>query len=165
MKFVVLLLAVFCCSCVEKCAYAAHRQADAQKPNVVLIYIDDLGYGDLGCYGSEDIPTPHIDQLATEGVRFTASYIANPPCCPSRCSLMMGQYGQKFGKYGMSRGLPIPEDRPTLAKVLSDRGYVTGQIGKWDIGTKAQGPLATGFEEVRRKPSAFVYSEADLSKS
>ena len=165
MKFVVLLLAVFCCSCVEKCAYAAHRQADAQKPNVVLIYIDDLGYGDLGCYGSEDIPTPHIDQLAAEGVRFTASYIANPPCCPSRCSLMMGQYGQKFGKYGMSRGLPIPEDRPTLAKVLSDRGYVTGQIGKWDIGTKAQGPLATGFEEVRRKPSAFVYSEADLSKS
>ena len=80
------------------------------KPNVVLIYIDDLGYGDLGCYDCTDIPTPHIDRLAKEGVRFTASYITNPPCCPSRCALMMGQYGQRFGKYGMSRGLPIPGD-------------------------------------------------------
>ena len=84
----------------------------ADKPNVVLIYIDDLGYGDIGCYDCEDIPTPHIDRLAEQGVRFTASYITNPPCCPSRCALMMGQYGQRFGKYGMSRGLPIPEDRP-----------------------------------------------------
>ena len=71
----------------------------AEKPNVVLIYIDDLGYGDIGCYDCEDIPTPHIDRLASEGVRFTASYITNPPCCPSRCALMMGQYGQRFGKY------------------------------------------------------------------
>lgn len=54
---------------------------------------------------------------------------------------MMGQYGQRFGKYGMSRGLPVPEDRPTLARFLTDQGYVTGQIGKWDIGTKKQGPL------------------------
>ena len=71
----------------------------AEKPNIVLIYIDDLGYGDVGCYGCPDIPTPNIDQLATEGVRCTASYITNPPCCPSRCSMMMGQYGQRFGKY------------------------------------------------------------------
>ncbi|MFP6892243.1 MAG: sulfatase-like hydrolase/transferase, partial [Opitutales bacterium] len=116
----------------------------ADKPNVVLIYIDDLGYGDLGCYDCKDIPTPHVDRLAKEGVRFTASYIVNPPCCPSRCSLIMGQYGQRFGKYGMSRGLPIPEDRPTLAKHMAANGYVTGQIGKWDIGTKAQGPLKVG---------------------
>ena len=85
----------------------------SDKPNVVLIYIDDLGYGDLGSYRCTDIPTPNIDRLAAEGVRCTASYIVNPPCCPSRCSLMMGQYGQRFGKYGMSRGLPIPEDRPS----------------------------------------------------
>ncbi len=126
----------------------------AKKPNVVLIYIDDLGYGDLGAYGGKDIPTPHIDRLAAEGVRFTASYITNPPCCPSRCSLMMGQYAQRFGKYGMSRGLPIPEDRPTLAKFMMDNGYVTGQIGKWDIGSKAQGPLQVGFMEVAQKPPA-----------
>ena len=124
----------------------------AEKPNVVLIYIDDLGYGDIGCYDCKDIPTPHIDRLAKEGVRFTASYITNPPCCPSRCALMMGQYGQRFGKYGMSRGLPIPEDRPTLAKFMSKNGYVTGQIGKWDIGSKVQGPLQVGFAEVAQKP-------------
>ena len=118
-----------------------------QRPNVVLIYIDDLGYGDIGVYGCKDIPTPNIDRLAAEGVRCTASYITNPPCCPSRCSLIMGQYGQRFGKYGMSRGLAIPEDRPTLARFMADNGYVTGQIGKWDIGTKAQGPLQVGFTE------------------
>ena len=124
----------------------------ADKPNIVLIYIDDLGYGDLGCYDCKDIPTPHVDRLAKEGVRFTASYIVNPPCCPSRCALMMGQYGQRFGKYGMSRGLPIPEDRPTLAKFMGKNGYVTGQIGKWDIGSKIQGPLQVGFAEVAQKP-------------
>ena len=128
------------------------KLVSAEKPNVVLIYIDDLGYGDIGCYDCEDIPTPHIDQLAKEGVRFTASYITNPPCCPSRCALMMGQYGQRFGKYGMSRGLPIPEDRPTLAKFMSKNGYVTGQIGKWDVGSKVQEPLQVGFDEVAQKP-------------
>ena len=133
-------------------AMAAGGEASSGKPNVVLIYIDDLGYGDLGAYGCKDIPTPNIDRLAAEGVRCTASYITNPPCCPSRCSLMMGQYAQRFGKYGMSRGLPIPEDRPTLARFLANSGYVTGQIGKWDIGTKLQGPLKVGFMEVAQKP-------------
>ena len=134
-----------------------------EKPNVVLIYIDDLGYGDLGAYGCTDIPTPNIDQLAKEGVRCTASYITNPPCCPSRCSLMMGQYGQRFGKYGMSRGLPIPDDRPTLAGFLQDQGYVTGQIGKWDIGTKRQGPLKVGFTEVAKIPPKKQYSSEELA--
>ena len=97
---------------IPLCFYNSNDLNAADKPNVVLIYIDDLGYGDIGCYDCEDIPTPHIDRLAKQGVRFTASYITNPPCCPSRCALMMGQYGQRFGKYGMSRGLPIPEDRP-----------------------------------------------------
>lgn len=138
--------------------------ADRSRPNVVLIYIDDLGYGDLGCYGCKDIPTPHIDRLAAQGVRCTASYICNPPCCPSRCSLMVGQYAQRFGKYGMSRGLPIPEDRPTLARFLSQRGYATGQIGKWDIGTKLQGPLQVGFTEVRKTPPKKTYTKAERKK-
>ena len=136
----------------------------AEKPNVVLVYIDDLGYGDLGCYGCKDIPTPNIDRLAKEGVRCTASYITNPPCCPSRCSLMMGQYAQRFGKYGMSRGLPIPEDRPTLAGLLTDHGYATGQIGKWDIGSKLQGPLNVGFNEVRKKPPARKYTADEIRR-
>jgi arylsulfatase A-like enzyme len=135
----------------------------ADKPNIVLIYIDDLGYGDLGAYGCTDIPTPNIDRLATEGVRCTASYIVNPPCCPSRCSLMMGQYGQRFGKYGMSRGLPIPADRPTLASFLRDHAYVTGQIGKWDIGTRQQGPLRVGFTEVARTPPKKRYIQEELA--
>ncbi|QDU39563.1 Arylsulfatase [Maioricimonas rarisocia] len=142
---------------------AADNAADSEQPNVVLIYIDDLGYGDLGCYGSEDIPTLNIDRLAAEGVRCTASYITNPPCCPSRCSLMMGQYAQRFGKYGMSRGLPIPEDRPTLAAFLRDQGYATGQIGKWDIGTKRQGPLAVGFTQVAKVPPPRRYTSAELA--
>ena len=64
----------------------AHGAGSPPKPNVVLIYIDDLGYGDLASYGCRDIPTPHLDRLASEGVRCTASYITNPPCCPSRCA-------------------------------------------------------------------------------
>ena len=137
----------------------------AEKPNVVLIYIDDLGYGDLSSYGATDIPTPNIDQLATEGVRCTASYITNPPCCPSRCSLMMGQYGQRFGKYGMSRGLPIPEDRPTLAQYLLDQGYETGHIGKWDIGTRMQGPLKMGFSQVAKTPPMKKYTNKELASA
>ena len=147
------------------CVTFASETPAADAPNVVLIYIDDLGYADLGCYGSRDIPTPNIDRLAAEGVRCTASYITNPPCCPSRCSLMMGQYGQKFGKYGMSRGLPIPEDRPTLAKVLSDSGYTTGHIGKWDIGTRRQGPLQVGFTEVAKIPPKKKYTPAELANA
>jgi arylsulfatase A-like enzyme len=140
-------------------------QTPASKPNVVLIYIDDLGYGDLGAYGCTDIPTPHIDRLAAQGVRFTASYIVNPPCCPSRTSLITGQYAQRFGKYGMSRGLPIPEDRPSLARFLGDHGYVTGQIGKWDIGSKLQGPLKVGFTEVARNPPRKRYTQEELAKA
>ncbi|MDG1896606.1 MAG: sulfatase-like hydrolase/transferase [Fuerstiella sp.] len=143
----------------------ANQAGVERQPNVVLIYIDDLGYGDLGCYGCDDIPTPNIDKLAAEGVRCTASYITNPPCCPSRCALMMGQYGQRFGKYGMSRGLPIPEDRPTLARFLTDQGYATGQIGKWDIGTRRQGPLKVGFTEVAKNPPRKTYTKEELARA
>ena len=144
-------------------AFAVSFACADSRPNVVLIYIDDLGYGDLGCYGCEDIPTPNIDRLAREGVLCSASYITNPPCCPSRCAMLMGQYGQRFGKYGMSRGLPIPEDRPTLARFLAEHGYITGQIGKWDIGTKLQGPLQVGFAEVARTPPKKRYTNEELA--
>ena len=144
------------------CLLESSRLCADSRPNIVLIYIDDLGYGDIGTFGCTDIPTPNIDQLAREGVWCSASYITNPPCCPSRCSLMMGQYGQRFGKYGMSRGLPIPDDRPTLAKFLSERGYATGQIGKWDIGSKLQGPLEVGFTEVAKLPPKKKYTQKEI---
>jgi arylsulfatase A-like enzyme len=155
-----------CCLAVISFASVATVSADErpEKPNVVLIYIDDLGYGDVGCYGCQDIPTPNIDRLAAEGVRCTVSYITNPPCCPSRCSLMMGQYAQRFGKYGMSRGLPIPEDRPTLARFLADNGYATGQIGKWDVGTRLQGPPQVGFTEVAKKPPVKKYTMTEFTE-
>ena len=159
-----ILLCVIATFVLQVSAAKLPSDGTERSPNIVLIYIDDLGYGDLGCYGCKDIPTPNIDRLAAEGVRCSASYISNPPCCPSRCSLMMGQYGQRFGKYGMSRGLAIPEDRPTLAKFLRSHGYVTGQIGKWDIGTKRQGPLNVGFTEVRKNPPKKTHTKAELKK-
>lgn len=128
------------------------KASEKKPPNVILLFIDDLGYADTGPFGAKDIPTPHIDRLAREGVVLTQAYVTNPPCCPSRASLMMGMYGQKFGKYGMSRGLPIPKDKPTLAEFLRDHGYVTGQVGKWDLGDRSQGPFSRGFMEVAEFP-------------
>jgi len=125
--------------------------ARGRRPNVVILFIDDLGYGDLGSFGCRDIPTPHMDSLATNGVKCTNSYITNPPCSPSRCCIMTGMYIQRFGKSGMARGLAIPSDHPTMAEFMRDAGYVTGMIGKWDIGSKEQGPLDRGFTEVARR--------------
>ena len=125
-------------------------RAHGRQPNVVILFIDDLGYGDLGSFGCRDIPTPHMDSLAANGVRCTNSYVTNPPCSPSRCCVMTGMYIQRFGKSGMARGLPIPTDHPTMAEFMRDAGYVTGMIGKWDIGSNAQGPLDRGFMEVAR---------------
>ena len=131
-------------------SYAFAKNATGRKPNVVILFIDDLGYGDLACFGNKQIPTPHIDSLADNGVKCTWSYITNPPCCPSRCSLLTGMYAQRFGKSGMARGLPIPDDHPTMAEFMRDAGYVTGQIGKWDVGSKGQGPHQRGFMQVAR---------------
>ena len=139
-------------------------KATSTKPNVVLMFIDDLGYGDIAPFGCPDIPTPNLDKLADAGVVCKSAYVTNAPCCPSRCSLLMGMYAQRFGKYGMSRGLPIPDDKPTLAKFMRDHGYVTGQIGKWDVGSIKQGPLSVGFMEVSRVPPPKKYTDEELAK-
>jgi len=130
----------------------------ARKPNVVVLFIDDLGFGDLGCFGNKRIPTPYIDSLAATGAKCTMSYITNPPCSPSRCALMTGMYAQRFGKSGMARGLPIPDDHPTMGEFMSDAGYVTGQVGKWDIGSVEQGPHKRGFVEVARHAPGIQYN-------
>lgn len=142
-------------------------QAAARKPNVIILFIDDLGYGDLGSFGCRDIPTPHMDSLATSGVKCTNSYITNPPCSPSRCCIMTGMYAQRFGKSGMARGLAIPADHPTMAEFMRDAGYVTGMIGKWDVGSREQGPLDRGFMQVARSaPSVkpFICLKPDGTK-
>lgn len=136
---------------------ARDSETDQQKPNVIILLIDDLGYGDLACFGNNRTPTPHIDSLAQKGTKCTMSYITNPPCSPSRCALMTGMYAQRFGKSGMARGLPIPDDHPTMAEFMRDAGYVTGQIGKWDIGSSDQGPSQRGFMEVAKRPPGKHY--------
>jgi arylsulfatase A-like enzyme len=130
----------------------AGRRSEKTRANIVVLFIDDLGYGDVGIYGAKDVPTPNIDKLAAEGTKFTNAYTICPVCSPSRTALMLGMYPQKFGMNGNNqRGHPIPQDHPTLAETLRDAGYVTGMVGRWDIGSIEQGPLERGFMEVARR--------------
>jgi arylsulfatase A-like enzyme len=130
------------------------QSASAERPNILMIYVDDLALGDVGAFGCPDFSTPSIDELASRGVRLTNTYTINCPCSPSRTGLMMGMYTQRFGKYDLSRGVPIPDDKPTMAETLRDAGYVTGFVGteKWDIGRWDQGALDRGFMEMGMHP-------------
>ena len=126
-----------------------------RRPNVVLINCDDLGFGDLGCYGSTLNRTPAIDRLAQEGIRFTDFYMASPVCSPSRGALLTGCYPPRFG-FGLFEGLPVlfpgqavglPPTEITIARVLSDAGYRTQMIGKWHCGDQQEFlPVNHGFD-------------------
>jgi arylsulfatase A-like enzyme len=126
-----------------------------KKPNIILILADDLGYNELSCYGCKDIPTPNIDSIANNGVRFTQGYVTCPVCAPTRAGLLTGRYQQRFGfetnpgpeEYADEKfGLPL--DQPTLAERLKKEGYVTALIGKWHLGYKPElTPTKRGFDE------------------
>lgn len=140
----------------------------AAPPNVVLIVADDLGYGDLGCYGSKDIKSPHLDKLAGTGVRFTDAYAAAPVCSPTRAALMTGRYPQKTGfewviRYTeKDRGLAAEES--VLARNLKAAGYATALYGKWHLGYQEKfGPNAHGFDDFFGFPGADLdyYSHLD----
>ncbi len=135
------------------CLESAQR-GSGKKPNILIIYVDDLALGDVGAFGCPDPSTANIDSLARDGVKLTNAYTINAPCSPSRTGLMMGMYTQRFGKYNLSRGVPIPDDKPTLAETLRDAGYITGIVGmeKWDIGRWDQGALDRGFMEAGMHP-------------
>jgi arylsulfatase A-like enzyme len=130
-------------------------KAAAGRPNIVILLADDLGYGDVGCYGGKAVPTPHIDSIAASGVRFTDGYVTAPICSPSRAGLLTGRYQQRFGfefnvgpaQRDLKQGLGLPLNQTTLADVFKKAGYATGMVGKWHLGSQPQfNPLRRGFD-------------------
>ncbi len=131
--------------CVAVQTLAAAETSNMDKPNIVYIMVDDLGYGDLGCYGQKRIKTPSLDRMAAEGMRFTDHYAGSTVCAPSRCVLMTGLHTG----HALVRGNrevrpmgqhPLPENTATVAKLLDDAGYATALVGKWGLG----GPGSSG---------------------
>ncbi len=122
--------------------------ADVEKPNFIIILADDLGYGDVGCYGQEYILTPNIDRMANEGMLFTDGYAGSTVCAPSRYCLMTG-YHTGHGRIRGNGIVPLAPEDITIAEVLKSQGYVTGLIGKWGLGeAETSGiPLLQGFDE------------------
>src|SRR5437660_1411036 len=104
-----------------------------RRPNIVFILADDLGYGDLGCYGQKEIRTPSLDRLAAEGVRFTQCYAGDTVCAPSRCCLMTGMHTGHATIRGNTL-VPLRPDDVTVAELLKAAGYATGLVGKWGLG-------------------------------
>ena len=124
------------------------------RPNIVFILADDLGYGDLGCYGQKQIRTPNLDRMASEGLRFTQFYAGCTVCAPSRCALMTGMHTGHATVRGNDNVPLRPEDR-TVAEVLKDTGYATALIGKWGLGE----PGTTGTPN--RKGFDYFYGYLD----
>ena len=125
---------------------------DHHRPNVVILYADDLGWGDLGCFGAEDIPTPHLDALCAGGVKLSQWSANSPVCSPSRASLLTGKYPAHAGVESILGGrrdtVGLPH-QSTLASHLRERGYATGLFGKWHLGVDpAYAPSRYGFDEV-----------------
>src|SRR5262245_26650939 len=105
----------------------------AEKPNVIFILADDLGYGDLGCYGQKRIQTPRLDRMAKEGMRLTQFYAGSTVCAPSRCALMTGLHTGHCLIRGNAR-VDLRPDDVTVAEVLKRAGYATSLVGKWGLG-------------------------------
>jgi arylsulfatase A-like enzyme len=149
----------------------------AQRPNVIFIYVDDLGYGDLSCYGATKLTTPNLDKLAAQSVRFTNAHSTSATCTPSRYGLMTGQYPWRKTGTGILPGdaaLIVPTNTTTLPKLFKNAGYATGIVGKWHLGLGdavaknwngeiKPGPNEVGFDysfifpaTADRVPSVFV---------
>lgn len=137
----------------------AQKASQVKKPNIIYIYLDDLGYGEIGAYGQTKIKTPNLDKMAAEGMRFTRHYSAAPVCAPARASLITGKHtGHSYirGNYELggfedsTEGgqMPLPENTFTIGKLMKAAGYVTGAIGKWGLGMhdNTGNPNLQGFD-------------------
>jgi arylsulfatase A-like enzyme len=129
--------------------HSTEPQSPTQRPSIILILADDLGYGDLGCYGQTRIKTPNIDKLAAEGIRFTDFYAGSTVCAPSRAALMLGKHTGHLNIRGNAAGMALQPDEITVAKLLKEAGYRTGLIGKWGLGDEGSTgvPAKQGFED------------------
>jgi arylsulfatase A len=138
-----IVLAIIC----NSTALSAETQG---RPNVVLIFTDDQGYGDVGCYGAKDFTTPNLDRMAKQGVKFTQFYVSQPVCSASRTSLLTGCYANRLGIHGaLGPGARhgINAEEATLAEVCKTKGYATGMVGKWHLGHHPQFlPTRHGFD-------------------
>ena len=134
---------------------SGNRAAQRPRPNILFILADDLGYGDLSCYGRPDYQTPNLDRLAQQGVKFTSAYAAAAVCTPTRCALITGRYPQRLevglqepltGKSPATAGLP--PGHPTVSSLVRHNGYDTALIGKWHLGWRPEfGPNQHGYDE------------------
>ena len=141
------LSAVFVCGCQTE---LKREESKEELPNIIFIFADDLGYGDISCFGSTDIYTPNIDKIAENGIKFTEFYSASPLCSPSRAGLLTGRLPQRMGInevfYPESFTGMQPEEI-TIAEILKEKNYMTAIIGKWHLGHRHQFlPLQQGFD-------------------
>jgi arylsulfatase A-like enzyme len=149
------LVGVGAAAMLTRPVFAARPGPASRKPNLVVVLADDLGYADIGVHGRKDIPTPSIDSVARNGVRFTNAYVSCPVCSPTRAGIMTGRYQQRFGHWynpgpaadaDTTFGLPLSET--TVADLLKQAGYRTGMVGKWHLGLRPEfHPMKRGFEE------------------
>ncbi|MHC4519917.1 MAG: sulfatase-like hydrolase/transferase, partial [Planctomycetota bacterium] len=138
---------------------AGETAGRASRPNFVFVFADDLGWGDLGCYGNRQIKTPNLDKLARDGLLFTQFYVSGSVCSPSRAAIMTGRYPARLGIHGhfatdrrnAARAMPnwLDPEIPTVPERLKGAGYVTGHFGKWHLGSgkQAPNPGAYGIDE------------------
>ena len=142
-------------ACALSCVLGSAAQgATAEKTNIVLIYIDNVGWGDLACYGNPIIKTPNMDRLAAQGARLTDFYVPSSSCSPSRGALLTGRYPDRNGlTHQLSvqenwTGIGLPHREKILPQYLKERGYATGAFGKWNIGfAEGSRPTDRGFDE------------------
>ncbi|MET4696789.1 arylsulfatase A-like enzyme [Endozoicomonas sp. NE40] len=125
----------------------APRPAELQQqPNIVIIFTDDMGWGDVGYHGFDDIKTPNIDKLAANGAHFPQAYVSESVCAPSRSGMLTGVYQQRMGIYGNSSENHIPRDQPLAMEIVKDQGYATAVIGKWHLGDPTGKPNERGAD-------------------